>query len=215
MIELSARAILFDSDGVLVDSLSRVDNVWTAWAESFDLDPAPILTVLHGRPAAETIAEVAPHVDHRLAVDRLEQMEIDAAPGTAPLPGAIRLTTVLTPDVWAVVTSASRRLAEVRLAAAGILASVVVTSDDVTHGKPHPEPYATAADRLGARPSDCVVFEDAPAGVIAARAAGATVIGVTTSHDAARLGADHHIASLDGVRVEQHDGASIRLVLSR
>ena len=115
-LELAATALLFDSDGVLVDSLSRVDDVWTAWARSFELDPAPILPVLHGRPAAETIAEVAPHIDHQLAVARLEQMEIDAVPGTRALPGANRLTSQLAPDVWAVVTSASQRLADVRLA---------------------------------------------------------------------------------------------------
>jgi sugar-phosphatase len=215
-IELSAQALLFDSDGVLVDSLSRVDDVWTAWARSFDLDPAPILPVLHGRPAAETIAEAAPHIDHQLAVTRLEQMEIDAVPGTRALPGATRLTRHLAPGVWAVVTSASRRLADVRLAAAGIVPPVLVTSDDVTNGKPHPEPYAIAAAHLGAQPENCIVFEDAPAGVAAARAAGATVVGVMTSHDAATLGADHHVASLADVRVEPHDGdASLRVYLSR
>jgi mannitol-1-/sugar-/sorbitol-6-phosphatase len=168
--------LLFDNDGVLSDSLEQAVLAWKRWAVEyaphFDVDTQ----FEHGVPARDLIARlVAPElVDEAFAA--LESDEIDVSSGTVALAGARELTASLPPGSWAVVTSATPLLARARLASAGIEPSVLVTADDVQHGKPHPEPYLAGARAIGVDPANCVVFEDAPAGVRAALAAGVGLV---------------------------------------
>lgn len=172
-------ALLFDSDGVLVDSHGRGELAWTRLAEEFGLDVATVLAEMPGVPAAQTLAR---HLDGdrlRAAVDRLEDLEVETAHGTPPIAGARALLRSLPDDAYAFVTSASHRLAVARWSAAGIdPPRHVVTADDVDRGKPFPEPFLVGARRLGVDPARCVVFEDSEAGGTAARAAGAAVVAV-------------------------------------
>ncbi|MCP3910344.1 MAG: HAD-IA family hydrolase [Actinomycetia bacterium] len=180
---LLVRGILFDCDGVLVDSLESVDRTWHRFALELGLDPAYVLTRHHGRPARETIAEVAPHHDLDLAVEVLENLEVGDSESVTALPGAAQLLDCLPTGSWTVVTSATRRLAEVRLGAAGLpVPPTVVTADQVANGKPNPEPYLTGATRLGLPPETCVVFEDSRAGIVAGLAAGSLVVQVQAPH---------------------------------
>lgn len=176
---LRADAILFDSDGVLVDSHEQVDVAWKAVATRFGLDWDQLRAELVGVPARETLAR---HLDGAVldeAVAQLEELEVEAASATRPIPGAVAVTSSLPSGSFAIVTSASRRLGSARWDAAGIaIPDVVVTADDVHRGKPDPEPFLTAAARLGLEPRRCVVFEDSDAGGAAARAAGAHVVAV-------------------------------------
>ena len=182
---LHANALLFDLDGVLIDSTPAVQRVWTAWATQQGFDPADTVKRAHGRPSLTTVRELLPHVDSVAENRLIEQAEIDDTDGVVPLPGVIALLASLPPDRWAIVTSCTRALAKVRIAAAGLpLPANLLTSTDVTHGKPHPEPYLKGAALLGFDPATCIVVEDAPAGVEAGKAAGARVIAVrTTSPD--------------------------------
>jgi sugar-phosphatase len=206
-------AVLFDNDGVLVDSGASVDRSWTTWALAHGLDPEPILPVIHGRRAGDLIAELAPHLDIAAAEQHLEDLEVEDAASVAALPGAISLTAAIPNGRWAVVSSGARRLVMARLEAVGISHPLVlVGADDVSRGKPHPDPYRLAADRLGVDPARCLVFEDAPPGVAAGRAAGARVVGVLTRHGADELGADAHVPSLGAVSIRvDHAGLEVRL----
>ena len=194
-------AILSDLDGVLVDSGDAVERVWREWAVEQGLDPDDVGRASHGVPSRQVIARVAPHLPAGEAerVDRLH-----AATGGAALPGALELLH----GGWrlAVVTSCTRPLAAARLTAAGLPdPPVLITDDDVARGKPAPDPYLAAAGALGVAPAECLVIEDAPAGIAAARAAGMTVWAVATTHDrgdlaAADLVADDLRRALDGLR---------------
>lgn len=179
-------AVLFDNDGTLVDSTGSVVRSWVRWALEHDIDPES-LTGHHGMPAPAIIASVGPHLDPAAAFERIEQLEIADVDGVVALPGVHDAIAALAGAPVAVVTSATRELARVRLAAAGIGITQVVTFDDVERGKPHPDPFLLAARRLGVDPADCVVCEDAPSGVAAAKAAGCAVIAVTTSTPASAL----------------------------
>jgi sugar-phosphatase len=176
----AAAGLLFDSDGVLVDSDASVVRSWTRWSAHYDLDAASVLEVVHGRRAADTVVELLPQRAHAIALERIFTYELEDAAAVTALPGARELTSGLAEGSWAVVTSATAELAAARLAAAGIAPPpVLVTADDVSAGKPAPDGYALAARRLGAPVADCVVLEDAGSGVAAARAAGVgRVIGV-------------------------------------
>ena len=153
---------------------------------------------MHGRPARGSIARFAPHLDLDAAVTELEDLEVAAAGDVVAIPGAVALVESLPARRWIVVTSGSRRLASARFASIGIDPPAMVTADDVAAGKPHPEPYLTAAAVLGVDASDCVVFEDTEPGVAAARAAGATVIGVG-ANPGTDIGADYHVRDLTQV----------------
>ena len=177
MIEIQCVALLFDMDGVLIDSTPAVARVWRKWAIAHNLDPAEVVAKAHGRPSIVTVREYLPHAD-AVAENRLvERAEIEDLNGVVPLPGARELLMNLPANRWTIVTSSTRPLAEVRLKAAGLsIPQELVTSSDVVKGKPHPEPYIKAATTLGFPPSDCVVVEDVPAGIRAGKAAGARVI---------------------------------------
>jgi mannitol-1-/sugar-/sorbitol-6-phosphatase len=195
-------ALLIDLDGVLVDSTESVEGAWRRWAGEHGVDYAAIALRMHGIPSRQTIAAVAPHLDVAAEARRVDAIQAEDTAGVHALPGARELMADGHGDALAIVTSCSRRLADARLAAAGISPPpVIVTSDQVERGKPDPEAYVLAAHRLGREPADCIVIEDAPAGVAAGKAAGMRVVAVLTTHDAARLAdADELIADLRSLR---------------
>lgn len=198
------QAILFDLDGVLVDSTTCAGRIWKIWAQEQGLDPERMVQMAHGRPTIETIRTVAPHLDAQFETDKVEEREVNDVDGLRALLGARELLTDLPPDRYAIVTSGSRRLATARLRAAGLpVPARMITADDITRGKPHPEPYLAGARLLGYEPQDCLVFEDAPAGIQAAKAAGMTVIAFPTTYPLdALLEADCTAESLGAVHVE-------------
>ncbi|WP_331748192.1 HAD-IA family hydrolase [Streptomyces sp. NBC_00648] len=202
--QFSADAILFDSDETLVSSMRSVVRAWTGWAAAYGMTLEDVARVeVHGRPAAAIVAELLPAAQVAEAVARLEDAEVaDAvAGGVVPVPGAPELLAALPLDRWAVVTSGTRRVAEARLAQVGIRPAHLVTVDDITHHKPHPEPFLLAAERLGVAPDRCVVVEDAPAGLTSGRAAGMKTIALTRTHQAHELDADATVADLTAVSV--------------
>ncbi len=165
------RALLFDLDGVLVDSVRNTRNAWRRWAAQYGLDGDAVHAAGHGRRSEDTVAEVAPWLDPAVEVPFVEHLESTTTDELDPVPGAAALLAGLPPDAWAIVTSGTRAVALHRIAYCGLpTPGLLLTAEDVTQGKPHPEPYLTAAERLGVPPADCVVVEDAAAGVQAARA---------------------------------------------
>ncbi|MEV4743258.1 HAD-IA family hydrolase [Streptomyces sp. NPDC049555] len=202
----SADALLFDCDETLVSSLRSVVHVWRQWLESYGmtLDEAMARVEVHGRSAAAVIADLLPADQVAEGVRRLQEAErADALAGNVtPVAGAVELLAALPADRWAVVTSSAHKVAEARLAGAGIHPKVLVTSDDLTHHKPHPQPFLLAAERLGVAPARCVVVEDSPAGLAAACAAGMPAIALTTTHAAAELRAEAVVADLTAVSVQ-------------
>ncbi|MGA5212935.1 HAD family hydrolase [Streptomyces pseudogriseolus] len=199
---IHAHALLFDNDGTLVSSLESVNRCWTRWAVEYGLTAEDFARVeLHGRPAAEIAADLLPAHVVPQAVARIEDLEVEdvAGGGVRLLPGTEEFLAGLPAERWAVVTSATRRLAEARLAAVGILPKTLIAADDITRGKPDPEPYLLAAHTLGVDPADCVVFEDAPAGLQAGRAAGMTTVALATTHRAEELTADLVVKDLSAL----------------
>jgi len=191
-------AVLFDLDGVLVDSTAAVERAWRGWADLHGFLYEDVIPHAHGRRTAETIAAVAPHLDAQAEALALEDDEVTRATEIAPLPGAPDLLRHLVGASWAIVTSGPRRLAGARIKACGFPSPrALVAGDDVALGKPNPEGYIKAAQSLGVAAADCIVFEDAPAGIEAARASGAVVIALATTYGVAELGAaDSHIDTL-------------------
>ncbi|WP_428061258.1 HAD-IA family hydrolase [Brevundimonas sp.] len=177
------QAFLFDMDGTLITSTAAAERVWTRWAERHGLDVAALLSVMHGVRAVDTIRrQNLPDIDLGAEVAWVERGEIEDVEGVAPIAGAVDFVTRLPPDRWAVVTSASVPLARARLKAAGVTPpAVLITAEDVERGKPDPAGYLKAAATLGFDIADCLVFEDAEAGVQAGEAAGADVVVVTAA----------------------------------
>ncbi|MFE0803905.1 HAD family hydrolase [Streptomyces sp. NPDC058812] len=200
--KIHAQALLFDNDGTLVSSLESVRRCWTRWAGEYGITAQEFARVeLHGRPAAEIAADLLPVGRVSEAVARIEQLEVEDVPGGGVhlLPGTWEFLDALPADRWAVVTSATRRLAEARLGAVGVLPKTLVAADDITRGKPDPEPYLLGARALGVDPAACVVFEDAPAGLQAGRAAGMTTVALATTHRADELDADLVVTDLSAL----------------
>jgi mannitol-1-/sugar-/sorbitol-6-phosphatase len=193
-------AILFDNDGVLCDSMAQVDWAWGTVCDGHGLDREAVFAVLHGRPARETLAEFLPADQLDAVTDELLRLEMDPSVAVPPTNGAIAFLSALSNAGyrWAVATSAAAPLAATRMGAAGIpTPKVLVTADHVRVGKPAPDPYLLAAKLLGVDPTRCLVIEDAPSGVAAGRAAGATVLALLTTHtERELLGASHFIADL-------------------
>jgi sugar-phosphatase len=177
-------ALLFDMDGTILDSIAAAERVWAAWAERHGLDVAAFLPTIHGMRGIETIARLAlPGVDPVAEAQAILEGELADVDGVVAIDGAAAFLAALPADRWAIVTSAPRPLALRRLAAAGLpTPPVLVTAEDVRHGKPAPDCFLLAAERLGQPIADCLVFEDAPAGIQAAEAAGAAVVVVTVTH---------------------------------
>jgi sugar-phosphatase len=214
MLTLNCSAILFDLDGVLVDSTGSVDRQWRAWAREHGIDEQTVIDVAHGVRTIEVIRRVAPHIDAETEVLRLEQREADDHDGVFVMPGAVELVRSIPKGQWGVVTSGTRLLASARLQWAGLpLPRVLVTAEDVTNGKPHPEPYLRGAQLMGAKPEDCLVIEDAPAGIQSAQAGGMKVVGLTSTYGAPQLqAADAVVKKLAQVQVRK-DGPG-RLAVS-
>jgi sugar-phosphatase len=186
VLDFAVDAVLFDLDGTLVDSSASVIRAWEATAAKLDIPFAAFEPYLHGIPGEQVLATVAPNLSPGQVRDLSQWMLVSEAAdtdGIAPTPGALDALDGLPPARWAIVTSGDHRLATARIAAAGLpTPAVLVTSDDVRAGKPDPEPYLLAADRLGFVPARCLVVEDAPAGVTSGRAAGMPVLGVLTTY---------------------------------
>jgi len=188
MNSIRCRGVLFDLDGVLVDSTPAVSRVWAWWARQHGFDADKVVREAHGKPSIATIRELLPNADHVAENREVERREIEDVEGVIPLPGAMELLRAIPPEKWAIVTSCTRRLAEVRIDAAGLpKPTKMVTSNDIRNGKPDPEPYLKGAQILGASGVDCVVIEDAPAGIRAGKAAGALVIALRTTAGYAEL----------------------------
>ncbi|MGW7299785.1 HAD family hydrolase [Streptomyces sp. NPDC054829] len=214
---IHAEALLFDNDGTLVSSLASVDRCWTRWAKEYGITAEQFGSIeLHGRPAVEIAADLLPADIVPEALARIETLEVEDVPngGVELLPGTQDFLAALPADRWAVVTSATRRLAEARLDAVGILPKTLVSADDITRGKPDPEPYLLAARLLGVDPARCVVFEDAPAGLQAGRAAGMTTVALTTTHQAHELDADLVVQDLSALSA-QVTGSGVEIAVRR
>lgn len=180
----SFGAFLFDMDGTVLNSIAVAERVWTAWAERRGVDAVSLLATVHGRKAIETITQLGlTGIDPAEEVRILTQAEIDDVAGVEPIAGAIAFLKSLPPDRWAIVTSAPRELARVRLEAAGLpWPPVLIAGEDVQNGKPAPDCFILAARTLAQPIEDCLVFEDAPAGIEAAEAAGASVLVISATH---------------------------------
>ncbi len=217
IINIHCRGVLFDLDGVLVDSTPAVARVWTAWARKHGFDPDEVVRQAHGRPSIATIRELLPHANHDGENREVERGEIEDVEGVIPLPGALEILQALPQDRWAIATSCTRALAEVRIRAAGLpLPKNLITSNDVQRGKPDPEPYLKAAKILGFPPADCIVVEDAPAGIRAGKAAGSRVLALrTTAPDAelAAAGATWIIDDLASLRLASSTPDRLDLIL--
>lgn len=195
-------AFLFDMDGTLLNSTAAAERVWSAWATRHGLDVAAFLPTMHGRRAIETVRRLAlPGVDPQREADQITRDEIDDVAGIQALAGATAFLHSLPLERWAIVTSSPSALALRRIEAAGIpVPATLVTAEDVAHGKPAPDCFLLAAERLGFDASDCLVFEDATPGIQAGEAAGATVLVVTATHQHLMATAHATIFDYDGLR---------------
>jgi sugar-phosphatase len=197
--------VLFDMDGTLVDSTKAVNRSWQQWADEMGFG-ALFSGVQHGRPAREMVADLVPADKVEYSIARVTELELSDTNDISILPGAAELMASLPEGRRAIVTSCTHDLCRIRLASAGFDApAVVVTIEDTVKGKPAPDPFLEAADRLGLDARQCVVIEDAPAGLAAGRAAGCATIGVVGTHSADELDADLVVPSLDRLHIELHD----------
>jgi sugar-phosphatase len=201
---LRCDAILFDLDGVLVDSRAVVERTWHRWAALREVKDSELIHRAHGRRSIETVREVAPHLDAEQEVKWLAAMELSDFDGVRALPGAASALDALRGNQWAVVTSGGTELARRRMAHANLPVPVIlVAAEDVSQGKPAPDGYQRAAERLAVDPSTCVVIEDTPAGIQAGRLARARVIALsTTFQEVALVGADVVANSLADVKIQ-------------
>jgi mannitol-1-/sugar-/sorbitol-6-phosphatase len=206
------EAVIFDLDGTLIDSTPAVIRAWDTWAKEYGLPPMDLRTH-HGTPSASVVRAVMPEHLHKAGMQRITEIEIADLHDIVVLPGAVEALTSLASAKNAIATSCTVPLAEARIAAARLVPpSVLVTADDVTHGKPHPEPFLEAARRLGADPRRCLVVEDAPKGLEAARAAGCFTLAVVTTTPRQALDADAIVTDLSEVRFDaNHEGVRVRL----
>lgn len=208
-------------DGILISSIASVNRSWTAYCRLRGLEPERALQIVHGCRAQDTLLRMRPELTDEAKINAelkiIEDLEVADTEGLLVLPGVLDLLHSLPRGCWTVVTSATERLARVRLAAGGIpVPERIVTGNDVPQGKPHPDPFLAGARLLGVPAEACVVFEDAASGVKAGRAAGATVVTTTFSHPLEALGEAHYrIADLTSLRVQPAaDGMRLTLPAS-
>ncbi|GAC1703016.1 MAG: HAD family hydrolase [Candidatus Acidiferrum sp.] len=221
--QIICGAVLFDMDGVLVDSTPAVARVWRRWSLTRGLEPDDVVQKAQGRPSMSTIRELLPGANHEMENREVERAEIEDVEGVVALPGALKLISALPEWRRAIVTSATRPLAEVRLRAAGLpIPKCFVTANDVLRGKPDPEPYVKGAEWLGMPTSECVVIEDSFAGIRAGKTAGARVIalrtmtrdaGVKGDEELKRAGADWVVDDCGAIAVDGAPGANGQAVL--
>ena|SRR5581483_1959020 len=200
---LTCSAILFDLDGVLCDSTQAVDREWREWGARKGVDGDAIMAISHGVRTVEVIRQVAPHLDAEAEAAAIENHEAHDQRGVVVMPGAVELVKAIPAGRWGVVTSGSRLLATNRLRHCGVpVPEVLVTSDDVVNGKPHPEPYLKGAALLGFGPEECLVIEDAPAGIASGKAGGMKVIGLASTYGSETLkGADAVVRALKQIQI--------------
>lgn len=210
------RAILFDLDGVLVDSRLPVEKSWRNWAKRQGLDPEAVAKAAHGRRTIETVREFAPHADAGAEAAKLDHAEAEDVEGLRVIPGAAELMAQIAEARWGICTSGTTEVATARLRHAHLpIPRVLISSEMVGKGKPDPEPYLETAKRLGFRAEDCLVIEDSPAGVLAGKRAGAGVIGVTTTYSAHELeNADAIVPDLRAISVKS-EGEWLRIAVAR
>lgn len=202
MITIECKAILFDLDGTLVDSGVCIENLWAAWAKDNHVDVEYVNSIIHGRTIEETLKLISPYFYNQECIDEIKRRAINALSHVKPIPGAIEFMKKLPGDRLAIVTSGAREVSMRSITGAGIpVPAVMITAEDVTHGKPDPEPYLQAAIRLGVQPGDCLVFEDAASGIHSAVAAGMRV---------AVVGSGHH-DFLDEASIQLTDYANIQV----
>ncbi|MEB0039910.1 MULTISPECIES: HAD family hydrolase [unclassified Pseudomonas] len=178
------NGFLFDMDGTLINSIAAAERIWATWARAHGVEVDTFLPTIHGARAVDTIKRLGlVGVDPELEALAITEAEIADLAGIVEVAGAAAFVKSLPANKWAIVTSAPKELAIRRLEVAGIpLPAVFITSEDVSHGKPNPDCYLLAAQQLGVNASDCLVFEDAPVGILAGEAAGAAVMVVTATH---------------------------------
>jgi sugar-phosphatase len=183
MLKINCCALLFDMDGVLVDSTTAVARVWKQWAVERGFDPETVARMAQGRPSITTIRELLPNAaDHQAENREVERREMEDLAGVTACPGALEILAHLPASLWALVTSSTKPLAEVRLRAAGLpIPQLLITGNDVVQGKPHPEPFLKGAALVGFPPGQCIVIEDTPAGIRAGKSAGARVLAFRTT----------------------------------
>lgn len=185
---MNCRGILFDLDGVLVDSAECVERTWREWAAKHHLDAEEVISAAHGRRTIETLRLVAPELATEAEAYALESGVATISEGVREITGARELLESLAPDRWAVVTSGIRAVAEFRINLVGLpTPQVLVCADDISRGKPDPEGYLKAAAGLALACGECLVIEDAPAGIDAARAAGMRVVAIAATYPKAQL----------------------------
>jgi len=206
-------AFLFDMDGTVINSIAAAERVWAEWARGQGLDVEKFLPTIHGVRAIETIGRLAlPGVDAAHEADLLLKAEAADLDGIVPIAGAAAFLASLPPERWAIVTSAPRSLALLRMKAAGIpVPAVIVAAEDVSHGKPAPDCFRLGAQRLGVDAGDCLVFEDAPAGIAAAEAAGAAVMVINATHHHASQSQHAAISGYEGVGITVDENGWIAL----
>ncbi|GGP19808.1 HAD family hydrolase [Silvimonas iriomotensis] len=202
--QMQCEGFLFDMDGTLVDSTVLIERIWHGWALKNGIDFDFLMQHVHGRRGVETIEIVAPHMDAKAEVVALLAQEMEMMEDIPAIPGAAAFLASLPAGRWAVVTSASRAIAQAKLRAAGLpVPDLLVSSDDVENGKPHPEPYLKGAALLGLPPSRCVVFEDAEAGIRSGHAAGMNVVAILHA-------SGHEPTGLAGAKVAHYDELTLR-----
>jgi len=183
MINIECKAILFDLDGTLVDTGSCIENLWTSWAQQNHIDANYVLSIIHGRTIDETLKLISPYFCNQDCIDEIKKLAIEAFGYVKSIPGAIEFMDKLPEGRFAIVTSGAREVSMRSITSAGIhVPDVMITAEDITHGKPDPEPYLQAALKLGVLPSDCLVFEDAESGIRSAIDAGMRVVVVGTGY---------------------------------
>jgi mannitol-1-/sugar-/sorbitol-6-phosphatase len=209
-------AIIFDLDGVLVDSTACIERHWRRWAIRRGIDIEELLRVSHGMRTVDTVRMFAPEIDFVSEAVELEEMESLDTEGVEAIAGAVAMTGALPAESWAVATSGTRSMAARRIAQTGLAKPcVLATADDVKKGKPHPEVFLLAASRLGVEPQRCIVIEDAPAGIAGARAAGMRVIAVATTHAPDKLSAaDAVVPHLTNIQILETESAAGKLVIA-
>jgi sugar-phosphatase len=214
IIKVKIKGILFDMDGVLVSSIGSVERSWTKWALEVGLDPTEAIAAAHGRRSIDSVRAMRPDLNAEIENQKILDWEVEDREGVEQLVGVSALIAQLPATAWTVVTSAARRLAISRLEAAGIVPpEKFISGDEVTRGKPDPEPYRKGAELLGFDPGDCLVIEDAVSGATAGRAAGCRVLATTLSHSIESLvAADWIVETLEGIHVTPLPGEWLELV---
>lgn len=208
--QLKGRAVIFDLDGVLVDSAACIERQLQRWASRQRLDVEQVLALAHGRRTLELVRLAAPHLDAEREAAQIQRDEACDTDGVVEQAGAAQRLRSLPLPNWGIATSGTREVAVNRINQAGLpMPEVLITADDVTQGKPHPEPYLAAAYQLGVMPNQCIVIEDAPVGIQAARSAEMSVIAVATTHSQEELSeADLVVNSLVHLQMFKADSSS-------